>query len=219
MITIEQIEKAIANAKDPLTTRNLFPISNIRILSGNGIRKLLNEIASHSEYYLEAGVFCGGTFCAAIYNNDNLKGVCAIDHWNENANYANGKNSFNQHVPQYKPKNVPLTLIEKNHWDVSELPFKPDFYFYDGAHDEASQEKALTHFGKMCTDTFCFVVDDWNNKEVQAGTRKGLEHFEILFEHLIPTQYNARSLTSPHISPFWNGFGVWILKQKKGENK
>lgn len=213
-MTIDEIKNAISVAEKNDPGYDLFSIDKIKILSGNSIRILLNQLAKKSSHYLEAGVYCGGSFCAAVYGNDHLVETCAIDHWNENLHYANGRNSFIAHVAQYHPKHVKFTLIEKNHWDVNQLPFQPDLYYYDGAHDAVSQEKALTHFGKMCQESFVYCVDDFNNAEVKIGTHRGLKNFEVEFTWELNTPFNAKTLVSPYVSPWWNGFAVYKLRQK-----
>lgn len=211
-MTIDQVKEAIREGEQ--LSRNLYPIHRIKILSGDAIRHTLNALASRAEYYLEAGVYCGGSFCAATFNNTNLKGTCAIDNWGENFHYQTGRDAFKQNVAQFFPKDVPFTLIEKNHWEVEQLPFTPDLYYYDGKHDALSQEKALTHFGPMCAEKFVYCVDDLNNAEVKTGTYRGLERFNVLYRHEVFTPFNARTLTSPYVSPYWNGFGIYLLEQK-----
>ncbi len=161
-----------------------------------------------ADVYLECGVYCGLSFTSAMYRNHNLKHAVAIDSWTEK--FGKGidpRKEFLENIDKYYPKGVPFTLIESNHWDVKELPEAPDLFYYDGAHDSLSQEKALTHFGPMCAYEFTYCVDDWNWPEVRNGTMKGLDQFEIL---------DAWEKTTPKDDDpeWWNGFFVAKLRQK-----
>ncbi len=177
-------------------------------LTGNRIKTFLNELNKQVDRYLECGVYCGVTFCSAIYGNDHLKAI-AIDSWAERFNLKHGhpRDLFLENVETFRGKTV-INLIQSDHWAVKELPFKPQVYFYDGAHDALSQEKALTHYGKMCEDTFIFVVDDYNRKEVKDGTARGLQHFEVLYSLELGNSMNDSE-------GWWCGIAVFVLKQKR----
>lgn len=194
----------------PLMETNLFDIKEVRGLSGDCIRRILNKLVSESTVYLECGVYCGLSFTSAMYGNILLKHAIAIDSWAEK--FGKGidpRKEFLAAVEKYYPKEVPFTLIEANHWDVKELPEKPDLFYYDGAHDEFSQQRALTHFGPMCAKEFTFCVDDWNRPVVRKGTLKGLAQFEI-----VDAWEKILAQTDTNDKQWWNGFAVFKLKQK-----
>jgi hypothetical protein len=188
---------------------NLFPISEVRILSGERIRQFLNNLLGLGEFhYLEVGVYCGGSFSAATYHNDKLASVTAIDSWAERfGGGAQPKKEFLEAVAKYVPKNVPFTLIENNCWAVDKLSHAPDVFYYDGPHTALDQEKALTHFGPMCAKQFIYICDDYNWKQVQAGTRKGLEKFNVIWE----LEIFSRGDSQPD---WWNGLFIAVLEQK-----
>lgn len=202
-----RLKQMVGNAL--VASPELFPITEVRILSGQRIRQFLNALLSEGElHYLEVGVYCGGSFAAATYKNENLLSVTAIDSWAERfGGGAQPKKEFMDAVAKYVPKNVQFTLIENNCWAVESLPYPPDVFYYDGPHTALDQEKALTHFGPKCADQFIYMVDDLNWKQVQAGTRKGLEKFNVLWE----LEIFSRGDSQPD---WWNGFGVFILEQK-----
>jgi len=189
----------------------LYPIEDVRGLSGNSIRRILNALVAQADVYLECGVYCGLSFTSAMYRNDLLKHAIAIDSWAEK--FGKGidpRKEFLAAVEKYFPKTVPFTLIEANHWDVKELPEQPDLFYYDGAHDMKSQERALTHYGKMCTEEFIFCCDDWNRPVVREGTRKGLQNFVIVDEW----EKILDPLKDTNDKEWWNGFYVARLQQK-----
>lgn len=211
MITIDDIKGAIGEAFTE--SRDLFPIDSVRHLTGNRNRHFLNAIASRADHYLEVGVYCGASFSAAIYKNQNLKMAIAIDSWAENfGGGAEPKKEFFEAMDKYLPPNFNWQLYQQNCWDVTELPVKPDVFYYDGAHDEKSQERALTHFGKMCADQFVYICDDYNPysphwQQVVRGTKKGLSGFNVLWEAEIISTGDSRP-------DWWNGMYVGLLSQK-----
>ena len=198
-----------------LNREPLFPITDVRGMTGEYIRLILNELVAKSEVYLEAGLYCGLSFTSAMYKNNHISRAIAIDSWAEFTNHGriNPRKEFLEAVKKYYPNEVPLSLIESDHWQVTSLPAKPDLYYYDGDHSEQSQERALTHFGKMCADEFIYCCDDWNWEKVRKGTRKGLEQFEVVNEwEKILTPERGRTDTTDKY--WWNGFYVALLRQK-----
>jgi hypothetical protein len=187
----------------------LYPIEDVRGMSGQSIRQLLNGLVAGAKVYLECGLYCGLSFTSAMQHNTFLTRAIAIDSW---AEFTQGgrikpREEFLAAVAKYYPKNVPLTLLEQDHWSVTELPAKPDLFYYDGAHDERSQERALTHYGPLCAEEFIFCCDDWNWEKVRRGTLRGLDHFTIL------DQWEKR-VPSDNDKEWWNGFYVALLRQK-----
>lgn len=207
----EELIEAVASLDHPDT---LFPKEEIpHSLTGDKVRQLLNALVKRSTIYLECGVYCGGTFNAAMYKNNHITKAVAIDSWAETFGITTRlgikpRTEFMNNVAKYFPKGVPFQMIEADHWAVTSLDCKPDLFFYDGAHDSNSQEKALTHFGKMCADTFVYVVDDFDWPKVVVGTNRGLEHFEVLDSYYLTTN---KPSDAEH---FWNGIYVALLKQK-----
>jgi asparagine synthetase A len=71
-------------------------------------------------------------------------------------------------------------FIENNCFnvDVSTLS-KFNIYMYDGNHTNESHYNALLHFYNCLDDTFIFIVDDWNWKEVRDGTLRSIEKLNL----------------------------------------
>jgi hypothetical protein len=187
----------------------LYPITQVRGMSGESIRQLLNGLVAKADVYMECGLYCGLSFTSAMQHNTLLKRAIAIDLWAEftQGGRINPRAEFLAAVEKFYPKDVPLSLIERDHWSVTELPAKPDLFYYDGDHSESSQARALTHFGPMCADEFTYCCDDWNWERVRKGTMKGLDRFTIL------DQWEKR-VASDNDAQWWNGFYVARLKQK-----
>jgi hypothetical protein len=191
--------------------QQLFPITEVRGLTGQLIRETLNTLVKDATVYLECGVYCGLSFTSAMYGNTNIRHAIAIDSWAER--FGKGidpRKEFMNAVAKYYPGTIPLTLIESDHWQVKVLPDKPDLFYYDGDHSEDSQRKALTHYGPMCTEEFTFCCDDWNWIKVRKGTQKGLDMFTVVDEWELFTNKDGNS----NDPLWWNGFYIAKLRQK-----
>ncbi len=208
---MNDLEEYVKQLKDEngAWLKPLYPIADVRGMTGESIRQLLNYRVSQARVYLEAGLYCGLSFTSAMYENEKLERAIAIDSWAEftDKGRINPRNEFLAAVKKYYPPNVPLTLIEQDHWTVKGLPEVPDLFYYDGDHSELSQQRALSHFGPMCAGEFFYCVDDWNWDRVRRGTLKGLSNFTIIDGW-------EKFTTSGSDSEFWNGFAMFKLKQK-----
>lgn len=193
--------------------RNLYPIEDVTGLTGERIRQLLNGLVAQSDCYLECGVYCGLSFTSATYGNGNLSRAIAIDNWAEKFGVKDPRQQFHNAIDRYFPRSVPLSIIEKDHWSVTVLPGVPDVFYYDGAHDAKSQERALTHFGPMCTKRFVYCCDDYSWPEVKAGTEKGLKGFRVLWDIALGDMAVGHLKSTPSKN-WWNGFYVALLEQE-----
>ena len=84
-------------------------------------------------------------------------------------------------------------------------------FFYDGSHDEKSQELAFTYFNSVFDDLFIAIIDDWNWDYVRKGTNNAFNklNYEILFEKSFFTPYNGDT------SSWWNGLYIAVVKKNK----
>ncbi len=224
--------KNLQELHDQMHHALLFDIKEVRGMTGQKIRQILNTLASEATVYMEAGLYCGLSFTSAMYKNTNIELAIAIDSWAEFTNHGriNPRLEFLDACEKFYPKGVPLSLIESDHWKVTQLPplpaytigessmgstypAKPDLFYYDGAHDEQSQMRALTHFGPMCAEEFTFCCDDWNWEQVRRGTKRGLDWFTVVdeWEKILPFAPGRKDTTDVD---WWNGFYVARLKQK-----
>lgn len=179
-------------------------------LTGDCVRKLLNTAVRASESYLELGVYCGGTFCAAMYGNDDVPAV-AIDSWRETFGITvksgiKPKDEFHKNTKRFIK--APFTFIESDHWDVKTLPFSPRLFFYDGDHSIMAQEKALTHYAPMCADIFIYLVDDFNWDRVRAGTLLGIQKAGL---RIIKQEWLGSGAPESDGLHYWNGVGMFLL--------
>jgi hypothetical protein len=189
-----------------LFDRNEIPNS----LTGDRVRKLLNQAVRESTGYLELGVYCGGTFCAAMYGNNTP--AIAVDSWRETFGITvksgiKPKDEFHKNTSRLVE--APFTFIESDHWAVNELPFKPDLYFYDGDHSQLAQEKALTHYAPMCSDIFIYFVDDFNWDRVRAGTLSGIQKAGL---RIIKQEWLGKDAPESDGLHYWNGVAFLLSK-------
>jgi len=58
-------------------------------------------------------------------------------------------------------------------------------------------------------DTFISIIDDWNWKGVQTGTKQAFKKlgYEILFEKILPANFNQDRQN------WWNGLYVAVIRK------
>ena len=105
-----------------------------------------------------------------------------------------------------------VDVLNKNAFAVTkeDIPFKISVFFYDGDHSYEAQKKAIKHYLPMMDETFILIVDDWNWKQVQVGTKEAIieEKLKVLYDHTILT-------SGEDPDDYWNGLGIFVLKQPK----
>jgi hypothetical protein len=139
------------------------------------IRNLMNRIGAFVvNGYLEVGVHRGSIFFATLDGNPNIKTALACDNFSQ-FNTDGAEEEFKRHLAK-EPR---ATLYERDCFEITGLPVKPDLYFYDGDHGYESQKKAITHFAPMLAETFILCVDDHDWDDVSNGTKDGLKEAGI----------------------------------------
>ena len=181
--------------------------------SGKMTRMFYNHLLSYEDArYLEIGTFKGSSTCAALHKNVNAKATC-IDNWSQ---FNGPKDEFIANIKAFT--NVDnITVIEQDCWtvDAAKLP-KHNFYLYDGDHTFEAQYRAITHFVDAMDDCFVLVVDDWNWKEVQDGTMKGILdcNLELVYKkEILSNPHGQHVLQTLGVEQWWNGMLVAVLKK------
>lgn len=173
------------------------------------IRHLMNNLGAISTHFGEIGSHVGGTFCSAIFQNDNLIEATSVDSFVE-FNAGNPMQELLSNVTKFKPGPLLFKLIAQDCWNIKEHPTNIDFFCFDGEHSFESQRKAMTHFLPWMADEFIFVIDDFCTWDfVKKGTVLGLAESgcTVLFEKEL---YNG----IPGDNSGWHqGFGVFLLKK------
>lgn len=195
------------------------PILSYRGMSGKQTRHLYNNLLSFETYpinYLEIGTWYGSSSISALYKNDIR--ATFIDNWSQ---FGGNKDILIKALEEYKTKDTKYTLVEGDCWsiDVKDLPNKYDVYLYDGPHEESDHYNALVHYLDALSDTFIFIVDDWNWWNVRSGTIRAFNdtNVEICFVHeFFMSQEDLIDFPNHKgINTWWNGVGIFVLKKKK----
>jgi hypothetical protein len=212
MTKIKQIELAIENAiqrKSKLSAEAL----NVPALTSLNIRHLLNNLCSLSTIYVDSGSHVGGSFCSAVYGNNNLKKAVAIDSWHPN--HMNGEQDeidFRKNASKFTPKETDLIILKSDTFqlDLGLCPQNVDFYYFDAGHSEIEQYKALMYYYPILADRFIFCVDDYMLDEVRKGTEDAIvdSKVKVLFEKEFVTdsEYSNES--------WWRGWKLFYLEKK-----
>ena len=208
--TIKVVETSVEKALRRESTVEGW-IHSIRSFSTPEIRSLLNNLASYADTYLEVGTYQGGTLCSAICNNKNLKAY-AIDNFSEFKEDVSSENILKENIKRLEGISGSVKLLNKDSFLVekSEIENPVDVYLYDGAHDELSQEKALTHYLPFMNDVFILLVDDYNGESVVNGTKRGLE----LIKDKVRIEKEWVFNTAGNMQPiWWNGLYIAVVSK------
>ena len=186
-------------------------VGGIEGMTSKKIMAFLNGClrAAPDSTYLEVGVWKGKTFVAAIGGNGGIvRHAYAVDNWSE---FGGPRTEFLQNL-RFAVNPPPFTVIEKDCFTLTEqdIPESVDVFFYDGAHKQEDQRRALTYFRPRLADRVLYMVDDWNNDFVQNGTRQGLVDggYEVEWEAV-----RGQGQHNSHIE-WWCGFYMALLRKK-----
>ena len=147
------------------------PLFDVRGFSGRKFRMFLHNLCSivPQPRYLEIGVFCGGSFIPAIYDNDVT--ATALDNWSwEGANLT----LFKEYLAKFGGR-ANVNILEA---DFKTTGFTKigsyNIMFYDGSHNENDQRDGVKLPVPAMDHDYIVIVDDWNWDHVRRGTFRGL---------------------------------------------
>ena len=206
MSKIDQIIKAIEDAANGISKMDGASI-DIPGFTSHGLKHLMNNLGAISTKYCEVGIHKASLFVATLFQND-LTGI-AIDNYSEFDQGGQSRELAYKHCGQFlKPEQ--WEIIEKDCWTITPKEVKDvDLYLYDGAHDQESQRKGISHFKDMLADECIVCVDDYRWQHVKMGTMAGIKEagFEILYDQYL---WDGKEDGS-----FWNGYAIFLLKKSK----
>lgn len=186
-------------------------ITGIVGMSSKKVMALLNGSikAAPGAVYLEVGVWKGKTFVSAVSGNSGIaRHAYAVDNWSE---FGGPRDEFHKNL-RLAVNAPPITVIEKDCFALTEvdLPEPIDVYFYDGAHKQEDQRRALVHFRPRLADRVLFLVDDYNREFVRAGTQQGIVDggFEVEWE-MVRGQGKENDPQN-----WWCGFYAAVLRKR-----
>jgi hypothetical protein len=195
------------------------PILSYQGMSGIKTRHLYNNLLSLDSpmFYLEIGTWYGSSSISALFNNHNVSATF-IDNWSQ---FQGNKDVLVSALDTYKTPDSSYTLIENDCWkvDVSDFNTKYNIYLYDGPHEESDHYNALVHYFDALSDTFIFIVDDWNWWNVRHGTHRAFSdtNVEICFMHEIfmSPEDLIGFPNHPGKNTWWNGVAIFVLQKKQ----
>jgi len=201
-------------------------------MSSQKTRHFLNNLCSIKDWpinYLEIGVWAGSTFLASGFMNDNsINKMVAIDNFSQ-FNEEDIKTLFlsnvlkNLGLPEFDVSKV--KLFEENCFelDVSTLGGPFNVYFYDGPHSLKDTEMSLTYYDSILDDVFIYIVDDWQEDEIQEGAKKAIKklgykiHYEISLHGKGGSNSKQKVDSVPYYEhwrdEYWQGQYVAILEK------
>lgn len=201
-------------------------------LTSHKVKHFINNlVAMPDTRYLEIGTYQGAVFTSALEGNK-INAIAIDDFSSEEISPM--RDILDWEAEEGNPveilkKNISLvsdpvdretsaeeekivSVLNKNAFAVTkeDIPFKISVFFYDGDHSYEAQKKAIKHYLPMMDETFILIVDDWNWKQVQVGTKEAIieEKLKVLYDHTIVT-------SGEDPNDYWNGLGIFVLKQPK----
>jgi hypothetical protein len=208
----QHIDTSFMNAENGIS-KITEEILNMKGMSGKKTRHFYNNLLNREDSrYLEIGTWKGSTVCSAMCGNK-AKVVC-IDNWSE---FGGPKSEFLVNFNKYKGENE-ASFLEQDCYKVDISKFsKFNIYMYDGNHTKDSHYNALIHYYECLDNTFIFIVDDWNWKDVRTGTYDSLKklNLNVLYKREIRTTNDDThpSWGSPLQIQWHNGIYVAILQK------
>lgn len=223
-IELERCDRQVSLVRSALTdavraeidrSRGIYAIDG---MSGARYRHFINGLIRGlgSASYLEVGSWMGSTLCAAIHGN--TVRALAVDNWSQ---FGGPKEIFLANVERFRTPGATVAFLEADFRAVSfrDLasripPF--DVYLFDGPHEEIDQYDGLALALPALSDKFIFICDDWNWRQVRAGTMRALaDHdLEILYAAEIRTSMDD-SHGEPRFkeSDWHNGYFISVLRK------
>lgn len=152
-------------------------VSNMKGMSGKKYRYWINNFICIEEAprYLEVGSWAGSTACSAMVGNK-LSLTC-IDNWSE---FRGPKAKFLKNIQQCSNSKTEFNFIESDFRKVDYTNIgKFNVYLFDGPHLEDDQYDGIALALPALDETFTLIVDDWNWEEVQNGTIRAINDFNL----------------------------------------
>jgi hypothetical protein len=133
-------------------------------LTGHYIRNIVNNICSNKGIkYLEIGLYRGGIFSSALFQN-NIRAV-GIDNWSQNWHNGESKLAFWSRIEPIIETND-VKIIDSDCWAENLLgDEKFNVYTFDGPHGWQDQYNALTKYIHSMEDEFIYIVDDYDKEK------------------------------------------------------
>jgi hypothetical protein len=205
---INHIEKALASVEE---AKSKLPPSVFQITGMTGVktRMFYNAICDVPEEtnYFEIGAWGGSSTASALYGNTKITPYI-VDDWSE---FAGSYEVFQKNVSEhFDYSKVNLFQVDYKTMSLANIP-PIQIYLYDGPHEQSDHVLALLKYCRMLAPISIVLIDDWNWKCVQDGTREALAEipFDVIYEKHIHTDYEKN-----RDSDYWNGIGIFVLRRQ-----
>lgn len=171
-----------------------------------------------SECYLEVGTFQGKSLVAALKDNPGVRAI-ACDNFSEFDSLGENQAALERNLRRYALQER-ITFFNQDFrtllagWVGRGLP-SIGAYFYDGAHDQASQYDGIRCAEPHLAHRALVMVDDWRFAKdsgscAEAGTRQAIaesrNRWTIL--HVLPARFNGDR------DQWWNGFAILSFERR-----
>jgi hypothetical protein len=179
---------------------------------------LVASLLPDDECYLEVGTFQGKHLVAALNRNPKVNAV-ACDNFSEFNDSGVNRATLEGNLARYGLQDrvqffdMDFRALMAS-WSERKLP-RVGGYFYDGAHDKASQYDGIKHVEPLLADRALVIVDDWrlakdSGSYAEAGTLQAISEsyndWKILY--VLPARRNG------DLDQWWNGVGVLAFEWK-----
>jgi hypothetical protein len=150
-------------------------------MSGRLYRHWINLLVKQIENprYLEIGAWHGSTFCSAIV--DNTIKASVVDNWSQ---FEGSRKNFEHNLSKIIGENS-VNIIEADFRTVNwtDQPIH-NIYMFDGPHLKQDQYDGIAMILPALDDQFVLIVDDWNNRDVQEGTKSALNECGLSYSYV-----------------------------------
>jgi len=184
-------------------------------MSGRKYRMFINNLIGSlpNARYLEIGSWTGSTSCSALFGN--AVTVTCIDNWSE---FEGPKDSFLKNIATWRNDRVTFSLIESDFRAIDYGKIgKFSCYLFDGPHQYQDHFDGAISALPALDHQFIFIVDDWNFREVRAGTLEALDSrglSQLQSIEIRTTQDDGHAVINGPRSDWHNGYFIGVLKQR-----
>lgn len=178
-------------------------------------RRLISNLTHYEGcVYTEAGLFGGGSFCAAMNNNPFVRAV-GIEDYSQNFSDLGIREHLEENIARYRGDAKECVILEQDFFAASlEAAQGTTVFNYDAVHSYEAQRDALPHMWPYLADRFLYLVDDFHWAEVSNGVRDGLK---ILGGDLrVEREWELSGAKRQDDEVWWNGVYVALISKVKG---
>ena len=188
---------------NPLQVRLAEMLKNLTGMTTPLIAGIINGAVTcmeGDEVYLEVGCCQGASLIGALMDNE--KRAVAVDNFSEFPETCN-LIAFRKNIRAYGvEERITFYRNDYRQFFASPPPMKVGVYYYDGAHDYASEYAGIKAGLPFLVDGGLVLVDDTNWPDTSQAVNDILKEFACLTQ-----VFCVRTSVRPN-AYFWNGFAI-----------